>query len=135
MGIFNLINKVTLGELSNYGPCLTTFNGSLALAWFGTDGRFNLLLSSDGVIWSDKQTVAFAVGDKNNVGPPALGAGGSLPYPDQFVAWRNSDNNALCQAINFPGTLGGELKPVNTQITPLVCLRATLRGLDRVIHS
>ena len=81
MGIFSLINKVTLGELSSYGPCLTTFNGSLALAWIGTDGRFNLLLSSDGVTWSNKQTVAFAVGDKNNVGPPRPGSWGCPPVP------------------------------------------------------
>ena len=107
MSVFNLVNKVTLGEMSNYAPCLTTFDGSLALAWFGTDGELNLLLSGDGINWGNKKTVVLEVGQKNNIGPPALGAGGSLHYPSQLVAWRNSDGNALWLALNDPELFGG----------------------------
>ncbi len=110
MSVFHLINKVTLGELSAYGPCLTTYDGSLALAWIGTDGQFNLLLSTDGVKWGSKRTFG-----GTQFGPPALGIGGSgLASPSQYLACRDPQNNSLLLAevsLNVQGGLDatGEL--------------------------
>lgn len=107
MSTFQLTNKVTLGETSNYGPCLTTFNGSLALAWFGTDGQFNIISSTDGITWGNKKTVVLKAGKNDNVGPPALGSGGGLPSFSQHIGWRNSSDNALWLGLNDPETVGG----------------------------
>ncbi len=99
MGDFHLINKVTLGETSTFSPCLTTYNGSLALAWAGTDGEFNLLLSTDGQKWALPPRI-FGAG---LVSAPALGIGGAaLSSPSQFLAWRNAGNGALLLAELLP---------------------------------
>ena len=95
MSSFQLTNKVTLGETSNFGPCLTTSNGSLALVWAGTDGGFNLLVSTDGVKWENKRTFVSALNSS-----PALGTGGSgLPAPSQFLAFRAQNSDLLLQQI------------------------------------
>ncbi len=95
MGVFQLTNKVTLGETSNYGPCLTTFNGSLALVWAGTDGEFNLLSSTDGLKWGSKRTLLTALSSS-----PALGTGGSgLAAPTQLLAFRAQNGNLLVQQV------------------------------------
>jgi hypothetical protein len=95
MSVFQLVNKVTLGEMSEYSPCLTTYNGNLALAWFGTDEQFNLLLSTDGVTWGNKLTTPLGVSPGTQTsGPPAIGAGGA-PSPALVVAWRDPGDNGL----------------------------------------
>jgi hypothetical protein len=98
MGDFHLINKVTLGEMSKYGPGLTTYDGSLALTWIGTDGQFNLLLSTDGVNWGSKRPFPLGSGAQT-FGPPALGTGGSgLASPSKILAVRNAGDQSLLLA-------------------------------------
>jgi hypothetical protein len=98
MGDFQLTNKVTLGEMSQYGPCLTTYNGSLALAWIGTNGQFNLLLSTDGMNWAGKRTFSLGSGAQT-FGPPALGTGGSgLASPSLLLAVQNAGDRSLLLA-------------------------------------
>lgn len=102
MGDFQLTNKVTLGEMSKYSPRLTTYNGSLALTWAGTDGEFNLLLSTDGLNWGSKRTFGGGI-----VCSPALGTGGGgLAYPSQFLAWQNTGDNGLLIAEILPNEEG-----------------------------
>jgi len=47
-----------LAETSESGPALTTFNDRLYIAWAGTDGRLNVMSSSDGVNFSGKVTLS-----------------------------------------------------------------------------
>ena len=105
MSVFNLVNKVTLGELSQYSPHLSTFNGSLALTWGGTDGQFNMLLSTDGITWGSKRYFAAPAAAPGAVSSaPAMGAGGSSPAaPAQLIAWRGGNSALILDEVLNPG--------------------------------
>jgi hypothetical protein len=78
--------KVTLTETSEAAPGIAAFEGSFYLAWTGTDGRLNLVRSSDGLHFQDKITLSER---SQHMASPSL----TVFEGKLYLAWNGADQH------------------------------------------
>jgi hypothetical protein len=78
--------KVTLTETSEAAPGIAAFEGSFYLAWTGTDGRLNLVRSTDGLHFQDK--IILSERSRHMASPSLTVFEGKL-----YLAWNGADQH------------------------------------------
>ncbi|MCC3771560.1 hypothetical protein [Streptomyces sp. UNOC14_S4] len=101
-GIEGLENKVVLGDTSDAGPALVSFNGTLFLGWRGSGNtNLNLIFSRDNGATFEGKTV---FGDTSPFAPALVVHGDNL-----FMAWtgEGGGNLNVARVALFADTQGG----------------------------
>jgi hypothetical protein len=136
---FQLTNKVTLSERSTNAPAIFELNGVLYLSWRGTDGRLNIISSTDAIHFGAKVTYPFVV----RTSPSLVASDNSL-----FVAWEDmsASSHIVIASSNDPShptnltsmvtTTSTSLFPIGLESAgaPAPLVRIAWRSNDAHIH-